>query len=96
LYQGSTVTAAILSAIRHRVAMIGFSEGFVRAGARVGVYPDYRDIGRQAGEAAVRQMQDLPGATLESPRRITAAVNERVMRVLGIQHVSGGETVLVR
>jgi putative ABC transport system substrate-binding protein len=86
LYQGPTVSAAILAAIRYRVPLIGFSEGLVRAGALVGFYPDYRDIGRQTGEAVIRQIQGLPPVPVEDPRNVRAAVNERVMRVLGVEH----------
>jgi ABC-type uncharacterized transport system substrate-binding protein len=95
LYQGPTVSAVILAAIRYRVPLIGFSEGLVRAGALVGFYPDYRDIGRQTGEAVVRQIQGLSLVPVEYPRKVKAAVNERVMRVLGVQHAPGGAEGLV-
>jgi putative ABC transport system substrate-binding protein len=89
LYQGPTVSAVVLASIRYRVPLIGFSEGLVRAGALVGFYPDYRDIGRQTGEAVVRQIRGLPPVPVEYPRKVKTAVNERVMRVLGVQYAPG-------
>lgn len=89
LYQGPTVSAVILASIRYRVPLIGFSEGLVRAGALVGFYPDYRDIGRQTGEAVVREIRGLPPVPVEHPRKVKASVNERVMRVLGVQYAPG-------
>jgi putative ABC transport system substrate-binding protein len=95
LYQGPTVSAVILTAIRYRVPLIGFSEGLVRAGALIGFFPDYRDIGRQTGEAVIRQIRGLAPVPVEHPRNVRAAVNERVMRVLGVQHAPDGAEGLV-
>ena len=64
--------------------MIGFSEGFVRAGATIGFYPDYADIGVQTAEAVKRYLSDQGASKLEAPRKIRLAVNERVLRILGI------------
>jgi putative ABC transport system substrate-binding protein len=95
LYQGPTVQAAILEAIRHRIPLIGFSEGLVRAGALVGFYPDYREVGRQTADAVVRQTRGLPAIAVESPRAVRAAVNERVMRVLGVEYAANASEKLV-
>ena len=51
LYQPATVTPLILSSIRRKLPVIGFSLGFVNAGALAGFYPDYRDLGAQTAEA---------------------------------------------
>jgi ABC-type uncharacterized transport system substrate-binding protein len=98
LYQGPTIQALILEAIRHRIPLIGFSEGLVRAGALVGFYPDYHEIGRQTAEAVSRHARGQPPVPVESPRALRAAVNERVMRALGVQYVANAseKPVLVR
>src|SRR5579863_6651890 len=45
LYNSATIKPLILASIENRLPLIGFSESFVWAGAAVGVYPDFRDIG---------------------------------------------------
>jgi putative ABC transport system substrate-binding protein len=87
LYQGPTVAALALAALRNRVPLIGFSEGLVRAGALVGFYPDYRDVGAQAGESALRLLTSGHAAR-EYPRKVRTAVNDRVARVLGVERRS--------
>lgn len=84
LYQGPTIPALVLSAMRRRLPIIGFSEGMVRAGALVGFYPDYKDIGSQTGELVLRRLDGLPCPPRTSPRKVKTAINERVMRALGI------------
>jgi len=94
LYQGPTVPALILSSMRRRLPIIGFSKGLVRAGALVGFYPDYKDIGAQTGELALRRLAGFPCPLRTSPRQVKTAVNERVMRALGI-HATPGDPVEV-
>lgn len=84
LYQGPLVPALVLAAIRNRLPLIGFSEGMVRAGALVGFYPDYHDVGLQTGEALVRRLAGTALASYQHPRKVNWAVNERVTRVLGL------------
>jgi putative ABC transport system substrate-binding protein len=45
LYNSATIKPLILASLEERLPLIGFSESFARAGAAVGVYPDFRDIG---------------------------------------------------
>ncbi|MBI1791236.1 MAG: hypothetical protein HYR60_27220, partial [Acidobacteria bacterium] len=47
LYNSATVKPLLLASFEQRLPIIGFSESFVRAGAALGVYPDYPDIGRR-------------------------------------------------
>ncbi len=86
LYNSATIKPLILASIEHRLPLIGFSENFTRAGAAVGIYPDFRDIGMQTGELA---RQVLEGQTLrapEGPRRLKVAVNQSVFRLLGLRY----------
>lgn len=99
LYPPPSVSALILAAIRDRLPLVGFSESFVRAGALVGFYPDYHQIGAQAAEAVRRFEEGRPTPPLEPPRAIRTAVNERVLRALGIQlrlPKEAGEVVFLR
>jgi ABC-type uncharacterized transport system substrate-binding protein len=88
LFNATTVKPLIMASLRHQMLITGFSEGFVRAGTAVGVYPDFEAIGRQTG-MAVRQYLNqgvLPGEQAASDARV--AVNERILRLLGVQWMS--------
>jgi ABC-type uncharacterized transport system substrate-binding protein len=84
LYDVPAVQALILSSIRFRLPLIGFSEPFLRAGALFGLVPDYRDVGRQSAELLAQRRSGGPAPARQSARKIRAMVNERVARVLGI------------
>jgi ABC-type uncharacterized transport system substrate-binding protein len=75
--------------------VIGFSEGFVRAGATVGFYPDYADIGAQTAETVKRYLSDQEVSRVEAPRKMRMAVNDRVLRILGIERPKLSEEMLV-
>ena len=94
LYHGPVVPALILAAIRQGLPLIGFSEGMVRAGALVGFYPDYWDVGVQTGETVLRRLEGRPVAARQRPRTVKTAVNERVSRVLGARFAPGNSAEL--
>ncbi len=85
LYNRASVEQLVMASLRRRLPLVGFSESFVRAGAAVGVYPDFEDIGRQTGELATRFLQGELTGGLYEPRRVIVAVNERVIRLLGLE-----------
>jgi putative tryptophan/tyrosine transport system substrate-binding protein len=86
LYNSATIKPLILASIEHRLPLIGFSENFTRAGAAVGIYPDFRDIGLQTGEVARQVLDGQPLHTPEGPRRLKVAVNQSVLRLLGLRY----------
>jgi len=96
LYNRATVEPLVLSSLKHRLPIVGFSESFVRAGAAVGLYPDFRDAGRQAGELALRFLQGEAVAGLHPPRKVRAAVNQRVLRLLGLEPPAPGEAAVLK
>ncbi|MBL8176613.1 MAG: hypothetical protein JNK48_18195 [Bryobacterales bacterium] len=96
LYQGPAVPALVLSAMRRRMPVVAFSEGMVRAGALIGFYPDYRDIGVQTAEIVIRRIDGLPAPARQGPRKVKTAVNERVARALGIEAAAGPEVEVFR
>ena len=85
LYNSVTVQALLLASLNNRIPIIGFSASFVRAGALMGVYPDFREIGIQTAEAVRNYLAGRPLPTLETPRVFRVAVNQRVERLLGLQ-----------
>lgn len=84
LYNSVTIKPLILASLEHRLPIVGFSAAFVRAGAVAGVYPDYREIGRQTGELAWRILRGEDGNHEEGPRKVNAAINQRVAHLLGV------------
>jgi ABC-type uncharacterized transport system substrate-binding protein len=95
LYNSVTIKPLILASLEQRLPIVGFSSAFVRAGAVAGVYPDYRDIGRQTGELAGHLLRGEDASREEAPRKVNAAVNQRVAHLLGVDiQTSAGVDVL--
>jgi ABC-type uncharacterized transport system substrate-binding protein len=86
LYNKATVEALILASLEHRLPLVGYSASFVHAGAAVGVYPDFLEVGRQTAALCERVMNNAQGARDEHPRRTVTAVNERVLHLLGREY----------
>jgi ABC-type uncharacterized transport system substrate-binding protein len=90
LYNNTTVAPLIVASLENQLPIVAFSASFVRAGAAVGVYPDFRDIGAQTAGLALRLATASPAAqsTLpdETPRKLQVAVNQRVTRLLGLDY----------
>ena len=85
LYNSVTIKPLILATLQQRLPVVGFSPAFVRAGAVVGIYADYRDVGRQTAEMVLRAARGEEQGGEEAPRKLHAAVNQRVARLLGIE-----------
>ncbi|HUI54050.1 MAG TPA: ABC transporter substrate binding protein [Bryobacteraceae bacterium] len=94
LYNAVTIKPLVLAALEDRLPLVGFSPAFVRAGAVVGIYPDYREVGRQAAEMALHLARGEPRGE-ESPRKIRVAVNQRITRLLGVEFRTDGLDVEV-
>jgi ABC-type uncharacterized transport system substrate-binding protein len=95
LYNSVTIKPLVLASLESRLPLVGFSPAFVRAGAAAGIYPDYRDSGRQAAEMAERLLRGEDCGPDTGPRRIQVAVNQRVARLLGIDFRTGALPVEV-
>jgi ABC-type uncharacterized transport system substrate-binding protein len=85
LYNPVTIKPLVLASLEHGLPLVGFSAAFVRAGAAAGIFPDYRDMGRQAAEMALRLLRGEEHPGDESPRKIRIAINQRVARLLGVE-----------
>ncbi|HYL74951.1 MAG TPA: ABC transporter substrate binding protein [Bryobacteraceae bacterium] len=96
LYNSATVKALILASLESQLPIVGFSQSFVRAGAAIGVYPDFRDIGLQTGEIAQKHLAGQAATPVDGPRKLVVGVNPRVMRLLGLEYREGGDVVTVR
>jgi putative ABC transport system substrate-binding protein len=86
LYNNATVQALILASLESGTPIVGFSAAFVRAGAAAGIFADFRDAGRQAGENALRLDLNHPQKAIDQPRKLMIAVNQRIVRLLGLNY----------
>ncbi len=70
----------IFELIKAGVPIMGLSSAYVKAGALIALDCNYRDVGRQSGELAVRILAGQSPAQLPptQPRRYTLAVNAKV------------------
>lgn len=84
LYNNTTVRPLILASLESRLPIVGFSASFVRAGAALGIYPDFRDVGAQTADVAAKLIAGEAGLGDEGPRKLQVAVNQRVLRLLGL------------
>ncbi|HWD00807.1 MAG TPA: ABC transporter substrate binding protein [Candidatus Sulfopaludibacter sp.] len=84
-YNPVTIKPLVMASLEERLPLVGFSPAFVRAGALAGIYPDYRETGRQAADLALRLMKNGERPADEGPSKVRVAVNQRVARLLGIE-----------
>jgi ABC-type uncharacterized transport system substrate-binding protein len=87
LYNSATIKPLILASIENRLPLIGFSESFARAGAAIGVYPDFHDVGLQTGEIVLQIASGQAVRTLEGPRKVRLALNQSVLRLIGLRYL---------
>ncbi len=85
LYNSVTIKPLILASLEYRLPIIGFSESFVRAGATAGIYPDFQDMGKQAGEMAADFLAGRNYTRQQQPRKVRLGVNSRVVRLMGLK-----------
>jgi putative ABC transport system substrate-binding protein len=86
VFSQETASYIILQTLRHRIPFMGFSQNFVKAGSLVSLYPDFEDIGYQAGVMAREVLGGKrPSAGgIVTPRKAMLAVNLRVADVIGL------------
>jgi hypothetical protein len=84
IYNSSSIRNILLTSYRWRVPMIGFSQGYVNAGAVGALFSTPEQIGLQAVEMIVSYAQTgkLPQAGF--PQDYEVAINDQVARSLGL------------
>ena len=95
LYNPVTIKPLVMASLEGRLPLVGFSPAFVRAGAAAGIYPDYRETGRQTAEMAQRLLHGDDRGGEEGPKKIRLALNQRVAHLLGVEFQTGGPAVEV-
>lgn len=91
VYSREAAQFILLFSFRNRLPLMGFSRGYVRAGALFALYADYQDVGRQLAEVATeimagRSPREIP---IGAPRRHALALNLRVADALGTRVPAG-------
>lgn len=85
VFNSHTVYNILLSALRARQPVIGFSDAYVRAGAIAAVYSTPQQLGRQAGGIAAELLGGAALPAPQYPRAFSVSVNSAVARALGLQ-----------
>lgn len=86
VYSPQSAKFVLLFALRNRIPVVGFSANLAEAGALLAVYPDYTDVGRQAGYLAQRILAGEAAGSIAvaAPRKALLAINLSVERTLGL------------
>ncbi len=84
IYNAGTIHNILLTALRARQPLIGFSEAYVRAGALAAVYSRPQQAGRQAAEIASRAIAGLALPPPQDPQAFAVRVNDVLARSLGL------------
>lgn len=86
IYTPQATRFMILSSLRNSKPIMGFSPSFVKSGALMGLNYDYKDIGRRAGELALRWISGEPidSLPIASPGVIYLHINLKTAKQMGI------------
>src|SRR3989339_118958 len=78
--QQTIVTRILYTALIKKIPVIGISPSYVKAGAFMALTCDYRDVGKQAGEAAARILQGEKASEIAvtTPRQFKLYLNRSV------------------
>jgi putative ABC transport system substrate-binding protein len=87
IYTPQATKFMILVSLRNKKPIMGFSPSFVKSGALLGLNYDYKDIGRRAGDLALRYFQGEPlkEIPIASPGVIYLHINLKTAGQLGIE-----------
>lgn len=94
IYNASTIRNILLTTYRNKVPLVGFSPGYVRAGALCAVYSTPQQIAEQSAQM-IRTFSDahvLPAA--QYAKQFEVSINEQVARSLGLNIKSAAEVSL--
>ena len=86
LYNDATARPLLMASLENGIPVIGFSASFVKAGAALGIYPDFKDVGAQTADLARRSLNSTLLPPAELPRKLIVASNQGVLRILGSEY----------
>jgi len=96
LYNSATVQPLLLASLEQRLPIVGFSAAFVRAGALIGIYPNFRDLGRQTGGFIPKLWAGRNAPIEDGVRSTVLAINQRVIRLMGLEPKTMEGVVIVK
>lgn len=91
VYNNSTIRNILLTTYRSGDPMIGFSSGYVKAGALAAVFSTPKQIAAQAALAIQQFGETRTLPTAQFPQMFEVATNEQVARSLGLNTKSAEE-----
>jgi ABC-type uncharacterized transport system substrate-binding protein len=85
VYSPESARYILMQLLQRRIPVVGFSPHFARAGAVLAIYGDYYDMGKQAARQALALRDGVEDAgSLNRPRTVKIAVNEKVAKFFGM------------
>lgn len=69
IYNRNTIRNILLTTLRLRIPVIGYSRSYVKAGATAGIFTEIAQISRQTRESAILLTLEQPGSMINSPPR---------------------------
>jgi len=85
IYNAKTVKSILLTTYRHRIPVIGFSEGFVHAGALTAIHSSTEQLGKQITELIIKHYEnEKTNKHHLYPKYFDIAINKDVAKSLGI------------
>ncbi|HEX5612701.1 MAG TPA: ABC transporter substrate binding protein [Burkholderiales bacterium] len=84
IYNAGTIHNILLTSLRMRRPLIGFSEAYVRAGALAAVYSRPQQAGRQAAEIVARTIGGAALPPPQDPQAFAVRVNHVLAQSLGL------------
>jgi putative ABC transport system substrate-binding protein len=87
VFTPQTAKPLLMFSLERKIALVGLSMSWVKAGALYALDRDYTDIGEQCADFATRILNGTAPGEIppEPPRKVLYAVNQRVARSLGIR-----------
>jgi len=87
VYIPQSVQFTLLESLRNKFPVVGLSASYVKAGALASFDCDYEDLGRQAGETALRLLAGETPAGIQTagPRKTDTYLNIRTAKRLGVK-----------
>ena len=82
LYNPATIEALLRASIDNHLGVIGYSEGFVAAGAMAGVYAPYEELGTQTADLVLKLVAGAKTADDETPKHLMVKTNPRILRLM--------------
>jgi putative ABC transport system substrate-binding protein len=86
LYNSESIPYVLTNCADNHIPVMGFGSNVTKAGALFSCSYNFEDVGRQAGEIALRILNgENPGSIgIISPRRVTYSFNKKIKDYLGV------------